>query len=294
MDWIKGLQAAINYLESCMTDDVDYERAAREMNVSVFYFMRIFTVICGLTPAEYVRNRRLSLAGSELSVGNIKVIDAAMKYGYNTPEGFTRAFVRFHGVTPAEVCRKNAPVRCYSPLRVSISVKGGKSMEYKIIQMPEFKVLEKAETHSLIGSKHLNTIPEFWDRAKKDGTIDVLVKNFANGEEDIYGICCGNSSDKDKTFEYAIACRCAENCIPPEGFRIRTVPARTWAVFECVGAMPDAIQQTWHKMVTEFFPSSDLIPTYEMDIEVYPKGDMLSNDYVSRVMVTVERQEAGV
>lgn len=291
MDWINGLQRAINYLESCLDDEADMEKAAREMNVSVFYFVRIFTVVCGITPAEYVRNRRLSLAGSELAAGSIKVIDAAMKYGYNTPEGFARAFSRFHGVTPYEVSRKNAPVRSYSPLTITIDVKGGKSMEYKIIEEPSFRVLEKAETHTVDNNANNNTIPEFWDRAKADGTIDALVKSFKPGESEIYGICRGNSSEKSKTFEYAIACRCKDGCTPPEGFRISEIPARTWAVFTCHGAMPEAVQQTWHRIITEFFPSSDLVPTYEMDIEVYPEGDMLAEDYVSRIMVTVKRPE---
>lgn len=289
MDWIKGLQRAIDYLENCLDDEADMEKAAREMNVSVFYFVRIFTIVCGVTPAEYVRNRRLSLAGSELASGSIKVIDAAMKYGYSTSEGFTRAFSRFHGATPYEVSRKNAPVRSYSPLRVSVNVKGGKSMEYKILELPSFKVLEKAETHSVLNSSNLNTIPDFWDRAKKDGTIDTLVKNFKAGESDIYGICCGKSLNKDNIFEYAIACRCCDDCTAPDGFRVREIPAGTWAEFTCKGAMPEAVQQTWHRIVTEFFPASDLIPTYEMDIEVYPEGDMLSKDYVSRIMVTIKK-----
>ncbi|MCM1578861.1 MAG: effector binding domain-containing protein [Ruminococcus sp.] len=295
MDWIKSLKSAMDCLEENLEENFEeetyLEKAARKMNVSASYFVRIFTIVCGITPAEYVRRRRLSLAGSELAAGSIKVTDAAVKYGWNTPEGFTRAFVRFHGATPAEVIKGSVPVRSYSPLQVTINVKGGTSMEYKIIELPEFKVLEKAETHSVVNSQNLNSIPDFWDRAKKDGTIDVLMKNFAEGENDIYGICYGNSSDKDKTFEYAIACRCKEGCEPPEGFRIRTIPTRTWAVFECVGAMPGAIQQTWHRIVTEFFPSSDLAPTYEMDIEVYPEGDMLAEGYVSRIMVPCRRQE---
>lgn len=290
MDWIKGLQRSIDYMEAHITEPTDLAMIAREMNVSPFYFQRIFTLVCGFTPGEYIRSRRLALAGSELISTDGKVIDIALKYGYDTPEGFTRAFTRFHGASPNAVRKGNIQIKSFSRLQVSISMKGGKSMNYRIVEKEAFKVLEKAEIHSIVNDENKNTIPDFWDRSKTDGTLDTLIAALAPDEKNLYGICYGNSASDNKTFEYSIAAKCTESCVAPEGFRINEIPARTWAVFECIGPMPTAIQEQWHRIVTEFFPAADYEPTYEMDFEVYSEGNMTAKDYKSWIYVAVKKK----
>ena len=103
MNLATGIQKAVDYIEEHITDELDYGEIAKQAMCSPYYFQKIFGIMCGFTVGEYIRNRRLALAGSELSKSNIKVIDAALKYGYETPESFTRAFVKFHGITPSEV-----------------------------------------------------------------------------------------------------------------------------------------------------------------------------------------------
>ena len=102
MDWVTGIQNAINYVEEHLTDEIDMELVAKKAACSEFYFQRIFGVLCGVTLGDYIRNRRLTLAGNELCVSDTKVIDVALKYGYESPESFTRAFTKFHGITPSE------------------------------------------------------------------------------------------------------------------------------------------------------------------------------------------------
>lgn len=289
MDWIKGLQRTINYMEEHITEPTDYEKIAREMNASAFYFQRIFTIICGITPGEYIRSRRLALAGGELLSTDARIIDIALKYGYDTPEGFTRAFTRFHGVTPNIVRKGGISIKSFAPLQVSISSKGGKSMNYRIIEKEAFKVLEKVEIQSVEDDKFKETIPAFWDRAKQDDTFEVLAKSFAADEKNFYGMCYVNDSDS-KTFEYSIAAKCDDNCIAPEGYRINEIPARTWAVFECVGPMPSAIQKLWQRIMTEFFPASDYEPTYEFDFEAYSDGNTAAEDYKSWIWVPVKKK----
>lgn len=290
MNWIKGLQNAIDFMEAHITEPTDYELIAREMNVSAFYFQRIFTLICGFTPGEYIRNRRLALAGSELISKNAKVIDIALKYGYDTPEGFSRAFVRFHGVTPHAVKKGRAALKSFAPLRITISLKGGEGMNYKIVNKEAFTVIEKAEIHSVTDNENLNTVAAFWDRALTDGTMDFLVSCLSPDEKNLYGICYNDNSPGSSTFEYSIAAKCSAGCAVPDGYRIREIPARTWAVFDCKGPMPGAIQETWHRIVTEFFPTEDYEPTYEMDIEVYDEGDTSADDYKSQIWVAVKKK----
>ncbi len=286
MNLAMGIQKAVDYIEEHIIDELNYNEIARQAMCSPYYFQKIFGILCGITVGEYIRNRRLSLAGNEIAKTGTKVIDIALKYGYESPESFTRAFVRFHGVTPSEVRKKSCKLRSFSRLKVQIILKGGNSMNYKIITKNAFTVLEKVERHTVSGEQNLNTIPDFWDKSHKDGTITTLLGN-ASDKKFIFGICYGNSHTDSESFDYGIAVECAPDTIAPKGYRVNEIPARTWIIFECTGAMPNAIQKLWHEICTEFFPVSDYQPTYELDIEVYPDGDMTSENYKSYIRIPV-------
>lgn len=278
MNWINGIQNALDYIENHITDKPDYSEIAEQAYCSVFYFQRIFNALCGMTIGEYIRNRRLTLAGSELSSLKSRVIDVALKYGYESPESFTRAFTKFHGITPSEARRNGSGLKSFSRLSIKIIVKGGNTMNYRIVEKPAFKVIGKTETHSIDESQNKNTIPAFWDKAHRTGIIEALLKN-ASDKTYVFGIGYGNTYTNKKTFDYSIAVECDENITVPEGYTVNEIPARTWIVAECTGTMPEAIQKLWHEICTEFFPVSEYKPTYEMDIEAYPTGDMTSSDY---------------
>lgn len=286
MDWLTGIQKAIDHVEAHLTDEIDYEEVARQAYCSSFYFQRIFGILCGMPLGEYVRNRRLTLAGNELSATDSKVIDIALKYGYESPESFTRAFVKFHGITPSEAKKNGSKLRSFSRLSVKIILTGGSSMNYKIIEKEAFYVLERVEKHSVVNGENLNTIPAFWNRAHTDGSVVKLLAN-ATDRTFVFGICYASSSQADTEFEYSIATVCDKDTVAPDGFRKNIIPARTWAVFECRGAMPKAIQDLWQKICTEFFPTAEYEPTREMDIEAYPYGDMGSEDYYSEIWIPV-------
>lgn len=115
MGWIDGLQRAIDYIEDNLTEELDYAEIARQAYSSSFHFQRVFGILCGYTLGEYIRNRRLTLAGSELASSDGKVIDVAVKYGYDSPESFSRAFSRFHGITPSQARSRKAELKSFSP-----------------------------------------------------------------------------------------------------------------------------------------------------------------------------------
>lgn len=288
MGWIMGIQRAVDYMEEHIEEELDYEKIAGEAFCSSYYFQKIFHILCGFSVGEYIRNRRLTLAGTALSTTNERIIDIALRYGYESPESFARAFARFHGITPSEARRDGSKLKLFSRLSVQIMMKGGNIMNYKIVEKSAFKVLQRVETHHIADSENENTIPDYWSRAKRDGTVETLL-SLTSDKTNIFGICYGNAPKDDKTFEYAIAAVCDGNVKVPEGFSVREIPGRTWAVFECVGAMPDAMQETWHNICAEFFPTSGYEPTYEMDIEVYPEGDMCADNYRSEIWVPVKQ-----
>lgn len=288
MNWINGIQNSFDYIENHITEKIDCSEIAEQAYCSVFYFQKIFNAVCGMTVGEYIRNRRLTLAGSEICSLKSKVIDVALKYGYESPESFTRAFTKFHGITPSEARRNGSGLKSFSRLSIKIIMKGGNTMNYRIIEKPAFKVLGKTEIHSIDESQNKNTIPDFWDKVHRTGIIETLLKN-ASDKTYIFGICYGNTHTNKMTFDYSIAVECDGNITVPEGYTVNEIPARTWVIAECTGAMPEAIQKLWHEICTEFFPASEYRPTYEMDIEAYPSGNMTSPDYHSQIWIPIER-----
>lgn len=288
MDWITGLQRAVDYVEEHLEGELDYGEIARQAACSPFYFQRIFGILCGMSLGGYIRSRQMTLAGSELARTDTRVIDVALKYGYSSPESFTRAFVRFHGITPSEAKKDGSRLKSFSRVSVQIILKGGSVMDYKIVKKEAFTVLERMERQSIDDIQGQNTVPEFWTRCHGDGTVEALLKQTPD-RSFIFGICRSHPHTEQKTFDYSIAAVYGGGEVP-EGFRVREIPPRTWAVFGVTGAMPDAIQEVWHKICAEFFPTSSYEPTYEMDIEAYPAGEMNSPEYQCEIWVPVQNK----
>ncbi len=136
MDWISGIQNAIGYIEDHLDGTIDYEEVARQSFSSSFHFQRVFSILCGMTLGEYIRARRLSLAGTELATTSAKVIDVAAKYGYESPESFTKAFQKFHGMTPSQARSNGAMLKSFSRLSIKITLEGGTTMNYRIEEKP--------------------------------------------------------------------------------------------------------------------------------------------------------------
>jgi len=291
MDWITGIQRAIDYIEDNLTEELDYEEIAKRAYVSSFHFQRVFGILCGCTLGEYIRNRRLTLAGSELTSSDIKIIDVALKYGYDSPESFSRAFTKFHGITPSQAKTKGANLKSFSRLSVKLILEGGTVMDYRIEKKDAFKVIVKKESFSTDNEINKKEIPEFWDRCRKDGTVQKLCsfmdKKGVFGDA-VVGICFGNSAT-DKDFPYAIGTAYKGGDVPKD-FTIEEIPSLTWAIFKCTGAMPNSIQELWHRIYTEFFPTSEYEPCGGIDFEVYLDGDIHSPKYESEIWISVTKK----
>lgn len=241
MNWTENLQAALEYIEAHLTDELRTEDVAAQAYVSSFHFQRIFSALCGMTLGEYVRSRRLTLAGEELSRGDVKVIDAAVKYGYDSPDSFARAFARFHGISPSAAKEKGARLNAFAPLKIRVSLEGGTMLEYRIVEKAAFTVA--GVSRRFRGDTAYREIPEFW--------TEHMSGPMAEKIRGVFGLCMDNEAD---SFEYMIA----DNYIPwneiPDGCAARTVPAGTWAVFPCRGALPDALQSVNDRIWKEWLP----------------------------------------
>ena len=141
MEWINGLQKAIDYIEDNLTKTIDYEKVAEQCYTSSYHFQRVFSILCGFTVGEYIRNRRLSLAGAELATSDTKVIDIAMKYGYESPDSFAKAFQKFHGILPSQARNDGSNLKSFSRLVLKFSLEGGITMNYRIEAKPQMTLL---------------------------------------------------------------------------------------------------------------------------------------------------------
>ncbi len=141
MEWIIGLQNAIDYIEDNLTEKIDYDKVAAQSFSSSYHFQRVFSILCGFTIGEYIRNRRLSLAGVELAASDVRVIDVALKYGYESPDSFAKAFRKFHGILPSQVRDNGSNLKSFSRLVLKFSLEGGNIMNYRIETKPQMTLL---------------------------------------------------------------------------------------------------------------------------------------------------------
>ena len=141
MEWTECIIDAINYIEDNLTEELTVEDIAHKVLISPFYFQKGFNMLCGFTVGDYIKKRRLSLAGSELVSTDEKVIDIALKYGYNSPDSFIKAFTRFHGATPTSVRKGEAMIKSFASLKINFTLEGGYTMDYKIVKKDQFTVV---------------------------------------------------------------------------------------------------------------------------------------------------------
>lgn len=272
------IQAAIAYIEAHLTEELDIREIARAACLSTFYFQRIFSALCGMGVGEYIRNRRLTLAGQELENSEIRVIDAAGRYGYDSPDSFCRAFQRFHGIAPSEARKGTVKLRVREPMHIKYAVGGDTMLEYKIVEKPQFTLVGLERKFSPETS--YQEIPKFWE---------VVFSRENCPLKGIYGVCLDEDTG-DGSFTYLIA----DNYIPwqevPEGMTVKVIPASTWAVFPCRGPLPETLQSVNTRMWSEWLPNcKDYKLARNLNIEVYGPPAEKPEDTYSEIWLPLER-----
>ena len=261
MDWITGIQNAINYIEDHITEELDYEQIARESFSSSFHFQRVFSILCGYTLGEYIRNRRLTLAGAELANTREKVIDVAYKYVYDNPESFAKAFQKFHGITPSQARGSGVMLKSFSRLSIKVSLEGGSVMNYRIEEKPAML---------LTGYKrHFSGSPN--DKQEQDHNFacetrleQYILEGMCREHEKTYQILTNFDSDG---YDFYFACQFPGWALEdmrelPADFAARfenvPIPAGTYIVFETERCeFPTAkMDELRMKAVSEWLPTS--------------------------------------
>lgn len=277
MDWLNRMNSAMDYIEDNLAGEIDYNTAARLACCSVYHFQRLFSYITDIPLSEYIRRRRLTLAAFELQNSNVKVIDLALKYGYDSPDAFTRAFQNLHGITPTQARGMGSHLKAYPRLSFHISIKGDVEMNYWIVEKKAYAVFGKSITIGLDENPY-EVIPKFWTDFQEDGTYQRICRTA--GFEPYSGKLLSAAVydfTNDGTYKnrYIIHTQLPSGVEVPEGLDVITIPKARWAVFSAsyktVEETTGIVQDLWKRIFTEWFPTSEYEAADSPQLEVYPE-----------------------
>lgn len=263
MDWIKQLNKAVSYIEDHLDGEIFYQEISKIAGCSVYNFQRVFSYIADKPLSEYIRNRRLTLAAFDILNTEDRLIDIALKYGYESQDSFTRAFKGFHGVLPSKVRSETVQLRSCPKLSFQITIKGENDMNYQIEQWPAFKLA--GIKRRIKTERAFEMIPQIWDTAWKDGTMDRmfgLLQKTDYRPAGLIGMAIGGQWGDSEDMDYFIGVTNhveTEGCkhiSAPDGMEEIHMKAATWAIFEANGGLPDAVQKIYKQFYSEWLPNS--------------------------------------
>jgi AraC family transcriptional regulator len=288
MNPLRQMNEALDYIEAHLTERVDLTAAARVAGCSEYHFRRMFSFLAGMPLSEYIRRRRLTLAAQDLLDGGARVIDVALKYDYESPDAFTRAFQAQHGVAPMQVRREGQALNAFSRMTFQLTIRGGTSMRYRMVEKEPFRLvgIKKRVTlvyHGVnpeIAAMAATLTPEMIVQLKALSNVEPLgivsaSANFSEGRQE------GGSLD------HVIGVATDRPC--PAPFEALEVPALTWAVFESVGPFPETLQAIWGRIYSEWFPSSGYELAEGPELLWNESPDTTSPTYRSEIWIPVRK-----
>ena len=289
MDWIVGMQKAIDYIENHLTEKIDYDMVAAQSFSSSYHFQRVFSILCGFTIGEYIRNRRLSLAGSELATTDAKVIDMALKYGYESPDSFAKAFQKFHGILPSQARNKGNNLKSFSRLVLKFSLEGGKSMNYRIEEKDEMVLTGYKRRFEGIPGEREEQEKEMYVKTR---ALQYILKALSGNIEKNFDVI---TNIDDEGYDFYIASQLTEyyrNNLNKDGvlgeefakyFENITIPKCTYAIFETERcSYPTTVFLDLRKKIaSEWLPASgyQLADSPEIVVTHWYRGDKSGERY---------------
>lgn len=261
MDWMKNLNDVMNYIDDNLENEISHDRIAEIACCSIYNFQRLFSYVAQTSLSEYIRNRKLTLAAFDVIKGDEKIIDVALKYGYDSQDAFSRAFRNFHGVLPSTVRKEPVMLKSCPKLSFQISVTGGEKMNFQIVQWPAFKVA--GISNRINTDRAFELVPSIWDKAWKDGTMQKFINFFPDYRPaGFLGISVGGEWGNSEEMDYVLAVTShvdVPECNPiptPIGMEEFSYPAAMWVIINADGELPNAVQEVYQKFYTEWLPNS--------------------------------------
>lgn len=287
MRWNQKLQAIIDYVEhhlQCRQEPVDILEIEHAAGCSYSFFQKVFSYTTGISFAEYIRFRKMTLAGYALKSSRIKVIDLSYQFGYDSPTSFTRAFQQFHGLTPKEARSPQAQLRIFPKMQIFAD----HQYSWEIQQKPEIRLIGKSIRISQDGGQHFTAIPGFWNECQRDGTFSKLISLDEGSAKGMFGLF-DDYNETTKEIQYSIMT--ASKCPLPEGFIEKRIPQASWAVFDCRGSVPGAIQKGWKYLNEEWLVKYPFKHGNCPELEWYSDENPYAEDYLSQIWIPIIEEE---
>lgn len=290
MGTIEKLNEALNYIEENLADDINFKEVARLACCSEYHFKRMFSFLAGVSLSEYIRRRRLTLAALELTKSTIRVIDVAIKYGYNSPDAFTRAFQSLHGITPSEAKNTGQLLIAYPRMTFQLAIKGGIKMNYRIVEKEPFRIIGIKKRVPIVFNGINLDIAAMWQSLDVE-TITKL-KSLSNIEP--YGLLSASANFSEGRMEekgeldHYIGVVTTNDCL--DTLAQLEVPALTWAAFTAVGPFPETLQDIWGRIYSEWFPSSNYELAEGPEILWNEHKDVTIPNFKSEIWIPVARK----
>ncbi len=262
MDMLKNLNAAVRYIEADLCEEIDIEKAASIACITADSFLRFFSYMTGMTLNEYIRRRRLTLAADDIRCGNERIIDIAVKYGYDSADAFSRAFAKQHGITPSAYRKNGGDLKIYPPASFYIIIKGAKKMVFRIIELPETEVFGVSQQYDGEGYNNREELRNImWQHS--DEQICGAKWN-EKGTTVLDGVWYGVWQDG----KYMIAREKSD--IKADGLETRVLPAGTYAAFktERGGNAWDEFPKLFEQIFDSWLPSSGYKLKSDLAIEI--------------------------
>jgi AraC family transcriptional regulator len=293
MEWLERMSSSIDYIERNITENILYDEVAKLACCSMHQFGRVFSYIVGVSLSEYIRRRRLTLAALELQGSQTKVIDVALKYGYESPDAFTRAFQNMHGITPKEARTLGVKLKAYPRITFQLTIKGVDEMEYRIVEMPDIQLVgmvkqierQSANHEAKSWKESMGTEWEVWHEFLNQGMDQRLSKAY---HAPLWQMGFTKTLENGESL---LAIGAETNVEDYPDLQTSTIPAGRWAVFSVKGSLSKSehpIDAMWTRITMEWFPASGYVRSNNYEIQVYPPGNTDSNDYISEIWIPVE------
>lgn len=287
MDSIQGLNKALSYIEEHLEDDIDYAKIAKLTYCSEYHFKRMFSFLAGISLSEYIRRRRLTLAALDLKNCDLRIIDIAVKYGYESADSFSRAFQSMHGILPSEARGEKQQIKAYPRMTFQLSIKGGCEMNYRIVEKESFKVVGFKKRVPIIFNGVNPEISKMYEMLTPEIISDLkmlsdiepfgFISASANFSE-------GRMDEKGELDHYiGVATASNDTTIYDE----LKIDAGTWAVFESIGPFPSMLQDIWGRIYSEWFPSSGYEAMEGPEILWHESKDMSNPKYRSEIWIPI-------
>ena len=281
MNMLECMNKTIEYIEEHLLEELHMPMIAKVSGTSESDIQKTFYALTGISIVEYVRRRRLSLAGYELQKGEQSVLEVALKYGYTSPDSFTRAFKQMHGITPSAVKKGGCLLKSYGKITFVLTIKGVNAMNYKILRKDEMHIIGFKKWFSTENDSQMKEIPKMWDSVTEEMKKKIIELSNNKG---VVGLC---ADMYDGGFDYWIGCMSEHKC--PEDLEEMIIPASTWAVFEIIGPMrPLPLKYGYTCIYSEWLPNSGYEHAMLPEIEYYSAGDMMAADYKSEIWIPVK------